>query len=185
MNMDVRFLLAGLVSGTLSAVLMQVEGDVLLYWVPGLVFGVFFVLATGMGEGFSRWMRFAGLALLSVIAWRVAVFIAQQLITGSTVPFATVHEHRFWYAGIAAGFVGGALLGGATWLMRLGGGSRGRFAALVVAGAALGVLLHFWPQRIGESDFHLGPYVLLIPWQGVVAVMLGRVCDGGQGMGRG
>ena len=54
-----------------------------------------------------------------------------------------------------------------------------RGAELVVTGAILGVLLHFWPQRTGESDFHVGSFVLLVPWQATVAVMLAWLFDGG------
>ena len=126
----------------------------------------------------SKFGRFwtALVAVLSVAAYRIAVFVAQFLITGSTVPMATVHQDRFWYAGVAAGCVGSAMLVGAAWLLRLGPVDGKRGLAVVGAGALAGALLNFWPMRAGDADFHVGPFILLIPWQAAVAAMLGQLC---------
>ena len=179
--MNLRFLVAGLVSGCVSAALLQTLGDRLLYWAPGLVFGVglgfAFMLAKGRGLEGMTLLRVAGMALLSVAAWGLAVFLAQWLITVETIPGATEHKGRFWYAGVVAGGAGGAILAGSAWLMGLAKFDSKQGIVMIVAGIVCGGLLHFWPLRIGESNFHIGPYILLIPWQAAIAVMLGRMRD--------
>ncbi len=171
MNAIAKILVAGLISGAVSGLLVDFFEEATYYWAPGLVFGAIFgVVAVAPVSAF----RAFAFAILSTAAYRVAVLVAQQVIAGALVPLRTdVQEERFWIAGIIGGVVGAAILAASTWLLKVGRIDFARGVAAVIAGAATGAILHFWPIRAGAV--HVGAYLLFVPWQCAVALLLFRV----------
>jgi hypothetical protein len=163
----------GILTGILSSALQgPVVGDAttaprLVLYMPavGLWFGA--AIAYGVWRWGEESPRAALLALAGTwIGWQIAANLAIQLDQVWLKPAGVGEAARFWIEGPIAG-AAGAL---ATWAGAAAGVARLRRAScaflIVAAGAVAGLLLGW------SADIDI-PAALFVPWQGLVAAVLG------------
>lgn len=154
-------IVAGLVSGALSAFLFSVDTQRFSWVAPGVVFGVILGAVLYLLRLARLWQA-ALFAAASELCWYAAYRFALSLFEwiGNTLQDA---EGRMVVVGLAAGALGAALLAGGTAALFPWFRSWRRILATVAAGGVTGMLTGLeWGNG----------YPLFIAWQGAFALCL-------------